>query len=555
MKKLKSIDKNYLIILGIAIFIFAPYISSVLARGDDYLYHLANIEAITKSFKNGILYPRILPLMARNLGYGSALFYPPLSHHIGAFFYLILGSIGFSLNTCFKATLLLGYLLAGIFFYQTARRIIKDNTGSIIATITYMCLPYFLTDIFHRASLAEVYVFVFIPLVIRAMYELLQNNHRKFSIYFIIGFTGLIFSHLIVSVYFAILCIVFLLVNVKHILNKKAIKTLIISSITIISITSIYTFPMLEQKFSANYVVFSEGAMATASSIYNRAMNVGDYFYETGNQDIRTYFSTISIILLIFVLIERKKLLKEMNNQDKQFWNGIIIFTGVSLLLSSKIIPWRLLPSFFYNLQFPWRLNSFSGLGIALILGLSPKLFKDDKIEKLLLIVFLTLSLTEAKNAIYTEPFTHKELNMKELHKFNSSLGYQHEYLTINGNKKERYLKKRNQDIITDNENTTIDIIKNNTPNLEFNIKTNGETTIEIPRLYYKGYKIELIENNKKENIKYKENKNGLISFKVNKSGKVKITYSRTPIEKISIILSITSILTTIILFKKKKEF
>ena len=72
-----------------------------------------------------------------------------------------------------------------------------------------------------------------------------------------------------------------------------------------------------------------------------------------------------------------------------------------------------------------------------------------------------------------------------------------------------------------------------NIPNISFNIETNEDTIIQLPLLYYKGYKISLINNNKSIDLTPYE-LDGLLTFKVNQSGKVKVSYQGSTIYQIA---------------------
>lgn len=81
--------------------------------------------------------------------------------------------------------------------------------------------------------------------------------------------------------------------------------------------------------------------------------------------------------------------------------------------------------------------------------------------------------------------------------------------------------------------NAKIKIIEDNNGSLKFKVsKVNGKTQLELPRLYYLGYKITDENNNI---IKYSESKHGLINVKV-KNGNYKIKYSGTVLYKICVI-------------------
>lgn len=73
---------------------------------------------------------------------------------------------------------------------------------------------------------------------------------------------------------------------------------------------------------------------------------------------------------------------------------------------------------------------------------------------------------------------------------------------------------------------------------------------IELPRVYYLGYKLE----NSGEEIYLQESENGLLEAKINKDGIYTLRYQKTMIMKISNITTISTAITLIIICIRLKD-
>lgn len=58
-------------------------------------------------------------------------------------------------------------LLSGIFMYKFMKETFKDKDIGLVSSIMYICMPYFICDVFVRMAYAEIPVFVFMPIIMR----------------------------------------------------------------------------------------------------------------------------------------------------------------------------------------------------------------------------------------------------------------------------------------------------------------------------------------------------------------------------------------------------
>ena len=135
------------------------------------------------------------------LGFGYALniFYGVLTTYIPILISLITGSGILAL----KIFTLITVILSGITMYDFVLELVEDTNLklnpkekiiacnnlkiiALLASLIYIAAPYKLTDIYARTAVGEYTAFIFIPLVFRGLYKLI-NDKKKANLYIIIG--------------------------------------------------------------------------------------------------------------------------------------------------------------------------------------------------------------------------------------------------------------------------------------------------------------------------------------------------------------------------------
>lgn len=562
-EKIKKINKSYIIIFMIAVAIFIPYIKKGIIRGDDYICHIANLFSIDKyiSLKDFTLFPsKINPIMANNMGYANAIFYPQISYWGTIIIHLIIKRLGLSLISSIKIFEFLIVFLAGTMMYKMMKIVFKNEIASVTSAIIYMCSPYFLNDVFLRMAYTEIMIFVFMPIVFIGIYYLFNKEYNKFLKYFVIGYCGMILSHLVITIFFTIMLAIILLINIKSWLNKKALLSLFLATFLVLGITAPFTVPMVEHKINGEYVVFQPDGMANIKKIHTHRLNLDDLFFATAKKKPK-YISIITILLMAITIIKFKDIRKK-EETSKKIFIGTVILTIISVIMTLKIINWNYIPKILWNIQFPWRMCTFISFGSSVIAGLSMMSFKNNEVQKLLLIIICVFLLTDVSRITHLENINKNEvISLNDVSSLdNKACGARREYLPLKAKENINYLKSRNEDILIKTGNPEkVEILKNKTPYLEFKISFNNteKMIIEIPRLYYLGYSIELQDEHKnKEKINYYENSNGFIEFEIDKPGTIIVNYKGTILHNFAKAISVvfSTIFITILIYNSRKN-
>ena len=530
----KTISKKKNIVLFLLVIAIISSITLFLipnmSRGHDLAFHLSRISAIKDNLKLGIMGGYIYPNYLGGYGYGNGLFYPDLFIYIPAFF----SYLGLSVITSYKLFLLLISFCSVGAMYICVKEISKNKKSALISSFIYGFASYRLIDMFTRAALGETLAFVFAPIIIYGMYEIIYGDYKKFYI-LTIGMSGLILSHLISTYLIGIVLVIMCLVNIKKLFKeKKRILYLVLAALATVCLTAYFIFPMLEQMLSGKFIFNN---LDETSKLLERSLPIWSIFIEFPYHVLRKLWIPTGIGIGFIVLIYYY--FKNFKNYDK-FTHFCFITAMIFLICATNIFPWNLFQNILSPIQFPWRFYFISVLLLSVGSGLMlSKSTKDiNKRARVLFILFLIPVIT-----ISTVNFFEK--NIKEVGDYEISFG---EYMPLSADK--NYILER-KDVIT----TTYPLEHSFTRNgLELTINYNnnqGNNSLELPLLYYKGYKA--ISNDKELNV-YQTN-NGLVGVDINdEEGTIYVYYGGTKIQKLSKIVSIITMIVFVIYLRLRKR-
>ena len=527
----------------VALLILLPLFMNTYHAGHDTKYHLANVLAIENQIEIGhIPTSPILDKIGYGLGYGTRLFYPPLSHTVTAYLFFLCSHIHFTVTDTLKLAHFLALFLSGCAMYFLSYHLSKNKKIAFISAIIYMSFPYHISDIYVRDSLAECFLYPFLPMILLGVCHLLDGNTKKFYPLFVLGYVGGMLSHLTLMIYFTILVLIFLFISKKIIFTKEKIIPLLFASISILGITCFFTSSVLENHLALDYVVFESGEMT--KRIVKTALYPFEYLniFPPLQSSIKFYFPIALLLLLGFTMIKRKKI--EFPKYTKNF----LVIGLVAFFLSTKLFPWKIMPSFFQMIQFPWRFEIFVGLIASLLapLCLSP-MSKEH--------VYIIASIFLIASSYAAITFSNHEVLDLESIWWNGGMGWQKEYLPVVAKKNQDYLKKKKQTISFEEGKGTYQILQNEVPSLTIQFQLEEPSMVEFPRIYYPGYKLVSSEG---EEVLVESSTYGLLQSKITKSGVYHLKYVGSNIhnlcKKVSIITLILSVFSYFIyLFKRKK--
>ena len=541
---------NYILIIIASIIISIPLANKSLnIYRDDGIQHICRIIGTEQTLADKQFLPMIMSNLCNNFGYSWNIFYSPLTAYMSVMFRIF----NFSYVNCLKLCMFVIVLLSGLTMYKLTFRITKNKKLATLASIIYILAPYRITDMYIRTALAELASFIFIPIVFEGLYIIVNEEKKSYKL--ALGAAGLILTHQVIAMYTAIICFVYLIVFFKKLKSKTVLKNIGVNLLFCILMTSFYWVGLLQHYFSTSYEVFVPGRMEREEVLIFYKAKFSQLFITSSEQTMIYAIGLLSVIGLVLTPIAYKKVPEEYKKTYIFF-----LITGVILIgMTLSIFPFEKLPQALTMLQFTFRLFTFTSFFFAFVVATNfAILIKNFK--TLDIVVLLTISI------LLLVPYKSKlDFNLKDNEerlingvRITENTGRVHagmasmEYLPTKAFKNLKYIANRKDEVIVlDNDEAVISDYTKQASNMNCKISNiNKETTIELPYIYYLGYRVYADG----QEIKYTESDNGFIQINIAKDSQIKVKYLGTNEMLISYAVSIISFATIIVLNHKNKD-
>lgn len=336
-----------------------PMLNQTFVSGSDTSFHINRIIALSTSIKNGDLYPRIFWNQNYSFGYGSPMLY--------SFFFLYIPALlhlwGMAVLDAYRCLLFLIAFWSAFTMYQLAKRVTRNEPSAWISAAFYLFNPFFYSNVYKRGAVGEELAYIFVPVVLLAVYELFYAKEKgKHWQYLIIGFGGLLLSHNITFLIMVGVFIILALINLKKMIRQPEIllHILLAAGITI-ALTAFYTFPMMEQLNSGSYRISSY--FTDSAGMASSAMTFSDLFSldVSGN----TYFNAspgiVVMVLAVFTFLPHAR--------NVSVYRKTLAAIGLVLVfMATDLFPWPYVQVFNF-MQFPTRFVNVSAACLSLAAG------------------------------------------------------------------------------------------------------------------------------------------------------------------------------------------
>ena len=353
----------------------SPLISRYCINGHDLEYHLLRIESLKEGIRIGKPFLRVNTLFFGNAGYASSMFYPDFLLYIPA----LLRFIGLSINTSYHIYVAVCIILCYIFSYLCVKKMTGSCCGAMVAAVTLTLCQYHLDDIYVRSAAGEYTAFIFIPVAVCGIYNIIFEKMDKPQL-FVLGYGCLLLSHTSTFVMCTFFGAVVLVLYAKRIFSdKKVILKLVLSVVVTLILTCFYWLPMLEQFMNTTFYV-STPWMQPKDEAVNFLKIFGSSFPALGS---------ISVLILIPRIFIRKK----MSGSFPGYADVLIAAGAFFALLSCDILPWARIGKYLSFIQFPWRFFIMSSVLFSMAAGFifAELTGKDEEKGDIILIFILIL--------------------------------------------------------------------------------------------------------------------------------------------------------------------
>lgn len=297
----------------------------------------------------------------------------------------------------------------------------------------------------------------------------------------------------------------------------------------------ILTFVMFAfDEFLKKFKLFNKTHHLVSSLIYITLIYL---IYKVGSKtEYSAYFrpetvSTGLILAIMYVIINSFKFDIKNDNVDTKTLYAYIFNTIFVLLLACCPVTWYIMPSVFYVIQFCWRVNCFIWLFVPLICAI----LMDKYGYKLSLVVITIFGIIPMYNQANFEKRLVNESLSSRTDSFDTNLGYpwkytideryldsskavghNREYLpqiyyTYDGKYKSPYKNNLYFSVYSVLGKPSVDLnlcaivcfgtgsvsnYQSDTPHITFDLTATSDVIVEVPLIYYSGYKVRVYDKN-----------------------------------------------------------
>lgn len=389
-------------ILAVTIFASLPVCSLYLPDGHDLNFHLYRIEGIKNALSEGQFPVRVSSSWNNGYGYAVSVFYGELLLYIPA----LLRMIGFSVQAAYKCYVLGINLLTCLIAYGSLKFIFRDNKVSLIGGAVYTLAPYRLMSMYLRAAVGEYTAMTFFPLIACGIYRIFSEETEekgyKYSwVPAVVGFSGVIQSHIISTaicgIFTGIICLAF----IKRTFKKQRFCQLCKVVVYTVLLNFWFLVPFLDYmrydyQFNASDGAGSFGAYGTFISQLLALFPDGSGVTVSAASGIEGYGEMpyaigAGIITGCFFYLYCRIVCVDENKKWSfvyKMGDTCLILGIAAALMSTIYFPWSTLQQwsdivvfFTQNIQFPWRFLGVASCLLSLTTACAVYAFKRLKTE------------------------------------------------------------------------------------------------------------------------------------------------------------------------------
>ena len=323
-----------LIALGAA-FVSLPVFTGFMRYGIDVGFHLTRIEGLKVELLRGQLPVKMQTIWCYGYGYPVSVYYGDLFLVIPAF----LRMIGFSVQMSYNVLLFLINFATIAIAYWCCHQMCHNRVISYVCAMLYALMPYRLSDMYQRSALGETIAITFLPLIAFGIwavftYEVKNEKYKKLWIPLILGFTGIIQSHILTCVLVAYVIIFVCILQIKKVFQKERFLVLVKTVIYTSLLNAWFVFPCI---FSMEHLDISQPYKGKILIQYSGASLAELFtFWGKGNTTVKGIGFCLGLGLLIYIYIWCKWN-KKMSKQGLFFW----MLSLVTMFASTVYFPWN----------------------------------------------------------------------------------------------------------------------------------------------------------------------------------------------------------------------
>lgn len=346
-------------------------------------------------------YPRWQPDFAFGYGYPFFNIYGPLSSYAGEIFYLL----GSGFTDAIKIVFGLSVIGSGLAMYGFVKQVL-GRRGGLVAAVAYVVIPYRLVDLYVRAALAESVAYVFVPLVLWAVWATLHRPRLANVLGLTFAYAALMFTSPLVTLLLTLILVLYIAVLALARLNDEQ-PWRRLSRESVLPLVGHLGHVLAPTALALLFGIALSAFFALPALIENRFVRVDQWYggrYAWGGDFVEFFqlfsgkwgFGTsvpgpddevsfqlgvvpVVLSLLGTVSLFRKRDKAGLNRAARRLVTFFAALTAivVFLMLDVSAPLWQVLP-LVRLAQFPWRLLTLTVVSMAFLCGTAAHQADDE---------------------------------------------------------------------------------------------------------------------------------------------------------------------------------
>ncbi|MCH5343526.1 MAG: hypothetical protein J1E64_05750 [Acetatifactor sp.] len=384
-----SQEKKHVIfwIAVISLIASVPYLCGYTIAGADLTYHMQRIEGVKDGLLGGQFPVRLEPRWVYDHGYADAIFYC----NSLLYFPALLRLLGFTVTTSYNLyCIVLNIATAWIAYYCFSKIFRKSNIG-IVCSALYTLSIIRLFKLVIVGGVGEGSAITFLPLVIYGLYRIFteeptEKAYKTAWLPLMIGFAGLIQTHVLTCEVTVFVTIVICLLHIRKVFCKNTFMELLKGALMSASISLWFLVPFLDYYLTQAVRI----KFVSARTIQDRGLYLAQlafHFWRTEAAEVAErngmqYSQPIGIglvlvaALLLFLVLWFSGVFRKDDNRWLPFVKRTSLLAVLLLFMSLSIFPWDHIQSLnpvvatlVSSLQFPNRFLGWGTLCLVMIFG------------------------------------------------------------------------------------------------------------------------------------------------------------------------------------------
>lgn len=372
----------FFVLFATVMFTSIPLLFGYLINGHDLQYHLLRIEGIKDGLLTGDFPIKIQSNWLCGNGYATAVFYGDLLLYIPAVLRLCGFSVVHSYNIyvflCNAATCTIAYFC---FKGMSGRR-----RTAVVGAVLYTTSIYRLLDIYVRSSVGEYSAMTFLPMIAYGLWKIYNDecgaeNFGRNWIIPVLGFTGVINTHILTCEMTAIFTILLCLIFIKKTFQKDRFIVLVKIVVYTTVLNLAFFVPFFHYMSLGKFVITSNAPKyiqqygAYLGQLFAPTMTYSGLTegYQEGIASELPITTGLGLVMGAVALLYSFAMGYVKDRKEKAAGIVFIVFSALSIWFSTYLFPWdfiqnidKMLMKVVSTMQFPWRFLSIASITLAL---------------------------------------------------------------------------------------------------------------------------------------------------------------------------------------------